>query len=72
MIAYEVCYCEYKNGAPGRNGIMCGFDKSFERVSECNKDEWCTGPHTMSTAELGSSQLCKKGARNDSIMFETL
>ena len=59
-------------GAPGQNGIMCGFDQSFERASECTKDEWCTGPYNITTAVLGSSQLCKKGARNEMIYFETL
>ena len=72
VIAYEVCHCEYKNGAPGQNGIMCGFDQSFERASECTKDEWCTGPYNITTAVLGSSKLCKKGARNEMIYFETL
>ena len=72
MIAYEVCYCEHKNGAPGQNGIMCGFDQSFQRVSECSADEWCMGPHDMITAELGSSQLCKKGARYNLIPFVIL
>ena len=32
--AAERCYCEFENGGPENNGIMCGFDGIFERTTE--------------------------------------
>ena len=62
--AAERCYCEFENGGPENNGIMCGFDGIFERTTECGVNQWCTGPANMSSAVLGSSQLCKKATFN--------
>ena len=40
---------------------MCGFDRVFERTTECSTNHWCIGPANMTVAVLGSSQFCKPG-----------
>ena len=60
------CYCEHKNGATGKNGIMCGKDGRYQRTGYCSSDEWCTGTvnaHDAVVPELNKAELCTKGGK---------
>ena len=57
------CYCETKNGAPGKNRIMCVKEGRLQTTSHCASDEWCTGPVNAEDAidESKKTDLCDKG-----------
>ena len=67
------CHCKHTNGKEENNGIMCGIVDGktnsvlgiYQKVSECDVNDWCTGPsdNTKSIPGLnfGKSQLCSIG-----------
>ena len=40
---------------------MCKIDKVLQKSSNCDSDEWCTGPANKRNAIIGSRLLCTKG-----------
>lgn len=67
------CYCQHKNGRGERSGIMCGLVEiingtlfgDFTDISQCNGNEWCTGPSSKDESiqglNYGTDVLCTKG-----------
>ena len=56
-----LCFCEYSYGFGVQNGIMCGSNGDYERVTECSHDHWCTGYANDSSQVATAMDLCEKG-----------
>ena len=56
------CICEFKNGGPGMNGILCEENGIFRKISACYSEHWwCTGPVNETLASYGTTGLCEEG-----------
>ena len=56
------CLCEYPFGDTKQNGIICGWNGSFDKVANCYSYQFCFG-ETNSTDNLGA-KLCFSGKVN--------
>ena len=56
------CYCQYKNGATPKNGIMCKTDSKLQLSGYCLPEEHCSGPTDENGAVDGKNktQLCSE------------
>ena len=62
MFVKARCFCEHKNGGPGRNGILCEEKKNFVKSSSCKmENQICSGPTTKEEAVIGTKSLCTEG-----------
>ena len=61
FVITATCFCEYSNGFGVKNGIMCGSNGGYERVTECSHDHWCTGFANESSEVATAMDLCEKG-----------
>ena len=68
------CFCEHANGGTEKNGILCALAEQetgfvagdYQKVSNCEDLEWCTGPSSsnnsiMGTIYFGKKKLCTAG-----------
>ena len=58
------CFCEFRDGGRGKNGVMCELNGIFVQRSVCNYYDFCTGPTTIKEAVVigdAPESLCGEG-----------